>query len=231
MKRRYAIAATRETAAGHGVNLDGQPLKTPERRDFILPNAGLAAAIAAEWNREPDELSPARMRLTRLAAFAIDRVPKERAVLVAETARYAQTDLVCYRAAYPSSLAERQHQAWQPLLDWAMRRYDAPLLVTTGVIPRPQSASALHALAQAVAATDDFSLAALASATTACGSLVVGLALLEGRLDARSAFAASELEESFEIETWGEDPRQAARRRDLAQEIGAAARFLMLLRV
>jgi chaperone required for assembly of F1-ATPase len=230
MTRRYAIAAIRPAPEGHGVLLDGKPLKTAARRDFILPTAALAAAIAAEWNREGDAPRPARMRLTRLAILAIDRVAIERARIVEETARTAGTDLVCYRAAYPAALAERQQRAWQPLLDWAMRRYDAPLLVTTGVIPKRQTPASLRALARAVEATDDFSLAALAALASTCGSLVIALALLEGRLDAKAAFAASELDESFAIETWGEDPGQAARRRELAFEIRAAARFLALLR-
>jgi chaperone required for assembly of F1-ATPase len=103
-------------------------------------------------------------------------------------------------------------------------------LVTAGVIPKRQSPAALRAFARAVETRDDFSLAALASVSATCGSLIIALALLEGRLDARAAFAACELEESFEIETWGEDLGQAARRREVALEIRAAARFVALLR-
>ena len=67
-------------------------------------------------------------------------------------------------------------------------------------------------------------------ATAACGSLVIGLALIEGRRDAEEAFAASQLDESFQIEAWGEDAEQAERRRTLAADIQAAARFISLLR-
>jgi chaperone required for assembly of F1-ATPase len=229
MKRRYAIAAIRPTPEGHAVILDGKPLKTPGRRDFVVPTAVLAAAVAAEWNAQGHALRPERMRLTRLANFAIDRVPKERAIIVEHTARYAETDLVCYRAEFPAALAERQQTLWQPLLDWATRRYDTPLLIATGVIPKRQSPAALRALERAVAGADDLSLAALASVTRSSGSLVIGLALLEGRIDADAAFAACELEESFEIESWGEDDAQAARRREVALEIKAAARLLALL--
>jgi len=59
--------------------------------------------------------------------------------------------------------------------------------------------------------------------------LVIALALLEGRLDAGEAFAASQLDESFQIEGWGEDGEQRARRAALAAEIAAAARFTSLL--
>jgi len=77
---------------------------------------------------------------------------------------------------------------------------------------------------------DDFTLTALRAATAASGSLVVALALLEGRLDAQDAFAASQLDESFQIEAWGEDAEQAERRRALAADIDAAVRFVSLLR-
>jgi chaperone required for assembly of F1-ATPase len=60
--------------------------------------------------------------------------------------------------------------------------------------------------------------------------LVIGLALIEGRLDAQEAFAASQLDESFQIEGWGKDAEQAERRRALAADIEAATRFLLLLR-
>jgi len=61
--------------------------------------------------------------------------------------------------------------------------------------------------------------------------LVVALALLERRLDTGEAFAASQLDESFQIEAWGEDAEQAERRAALDAEIEAAARFISLLQV
>jgi chaperone required for assembly of F1-ATPase len=98
------------------------------------------------------------------------------------------------------------------------------------VIPKSQSAATLRAFAGAVAAQQDFALTALHVATAACGSLIVALALLEGELDAQQAFAASQLDESFQIEGWGDDPEQTERRAALATEIAAAAQFLALLR-
>ena len=75
----------------------------------------------------------------------------------------------------------------------------------------------------------ELALTALHVATAACGSLIIALALLEGRLDAGEAFAASQLDESFQIEAWGEDKEQTERRAALAAEITAAARFTLLL--
>jgi chaperone required for assembly of F1-ATPase len=97
------------------------------------------------------------------------------------------------------------------------------------VIPTRQSPAALKAFAAAVAAHDDLRLTALHALTTACGSLVIALAVLEGRLDAGAAFAVSQLDETFQIEAWGEDAEAAVRRAGLAADIEAAARFLDLL--
>jgi chaperone required for assembly of F1-ATPase len=230
MKRFYQKAKSVERSGGHGIALDGKAVKTPGRRDLLVPNGALAIAIAGEWNSQEGEIQPATMPLTRLAVTAVDRMARQRAAIVQQIANYAGTDLVCYRAEHPPALAARQQAVWQPLIDWAVLRYDAPLTITTGVIPRSQSEASLRAFAAAVAELDDFTLIALHSATAACGSLVIALALLEARIDAQEAFAASQLDETFQIEAWGEDAEQAERRRSLSAEIAAAARFISLLR-
>src|SRR2546430_914874 len=83
---------------------------------------------------------------------------------------------------------------WRLLIDWASLRYDATLAVTSGIVPAEQPPATLGAFAAIVAAQDEFRLTALHTLAAACGSLVIGLALLEGRLDAESAFAASQLD-------------------------------------
>jgi chaperone required for assembly of F1-ATPase len=229
MKRFYKKAATIPAASGYGIALDGRLVKTAGKHDLIVPSLSLAAAVAAEWEAQQGEIRRERMPLTRLAGTTIDRNPTEREAVVRQVAHYAGTDLVCYRATYPPALAARQQAVWQPLIDWAIERYSAPLMVTTGVIPTTQPVASLEAFATAVAAHDDFSLTALHAATVACGSLVIALALLEGHLDAAAAFAASQLDESFQIEAWGEDTEQAERRAAIAAEIAAAAEFMSLL--
>lgn len=229
MKRVYKSVAAYVVDGGWGVTLDGKPLRTPAKRDLTVPSEALAAAIAAEWDAQTPDIRPETMPLTRLAATALDRTATERDKIVAEIANYAGTDLVCYRAEHPPALAARQEAVWQPLLDWAAGRYDAGLAVTTGIVPVTQSPASLKAYANVVAAFDDFRLTALQAATGACGSLVIALALHERRLDAEAAFAASQLDETFQIEAWGEDAEAVKRREALAADIAAVARFLELL--
>jgi chaperone required for assembly of F1-ATPase len=170
------------------------------------------------------------MPLFRLAATTIDRTAAQRALIVSEIANYVDTDLVCYRADHPPALVARQQAVWQNLIDWATRRYGAALAVRPGVIPARQPPATLRAFEKIVAAHDDFRLTALHRLTASCGSLVIALALIEGRLDAAASFAASQLDETFQIEAWGEDADAAARRAALAADIAAAARFIALLK-
>ena len=229
MKRVYREVAIRPAGNAWGVALDSKPLRTPAKRDLLVPSEKLAAAIAAEWDAQQTDIHPHTMPLTRLAATAIDRTVEKHAEVAADVANYAGTDLVCYRADHPAALAARQQATWQPLIDWAAGRYDAGLAITAGIVPVAQSPATLKTYAGVVAALDDFRLTALQAATAACGSLVIALALLEGRLDADSAFAASQLEETFQIEAWGEDAEATQRRAALADDIAATARFLALL--
>jgi chaperone required for assembly of F1-ATPase len=229
MKRVYKEVAAQPVEGGWGIFLDARELRTPAKRELIVPSRPLAEAIAAEWDAQETDIRPQTMPLTRLAATALDHTAHQRETIVAEVANYAGTDLVCYRAEQPPALAARQHAAWQKLIDWAARRYNAGLTVTAGIVPQPQSPASLRAFSAAVAAFDDFRLTALQALTAACGSLVIALALAEGRLDADAAFAAAQLDETFQIEAWGEDAEAAKRRELLAADIAAAARFLDLL--
>jgi len=216
--------------AGFRVLLDGKAVKTPAKAEMALPSQALAEAIAAEWQAQGEEVEARSLVLTGLAWTAVDRVGPGRERVVDEIAGYGAHDLVCYHAETPADLAVRQREQWQPLLDWAARALDAPLAVTTGVVSTEQPPEALAALRRAVAARDDFELTVLSAAAGAAGSLVIGLALAAGRIDAAAAFEAAQLDESYQIERWGADPEAVRRRAAIKVDLEAAARFLALLR-
>ncbi|MGF1610023.1 MAG: ATP12 family chaperone protein [Kiloniellales bacterium] len=230
MKRFYREAVAVADGAGCRIELDRRPLHTPGRALLLLPSRRLAEAIAEEWAAQDKVIAPQSMPLMALACTATDLVAPRRAETVGELAAYGESDLICYRAEQPEALVRRQAELWQPLLDWAALAFDAPLLVTSGIVPRDQPPQALAALHRAVEAHDDLALAALAAAVRAAGSLVIGLALSHGRLDAAAAFADAELDASYQMEIWGEDHEALQRRALVKAELQAAERFLALLR-
>lgn len=232
MKRFWDTATVAPAAPGFAVLLDGRRVHLPGGPELRVRPRRLAEAIAAEWQAaggaKGGEMSFVDTPLTRLAGTAQQRVAPDPAPTVDALARYGENDLLCYRAASPEELVRRQARAWQPWLDWAALAYDAPLRVTAGVAPIRQHRDSVAALRRTVAALDVEVLAALGIAVPALGSLVLGLALATGKLDAPAAHALGVLDELFQAEQWGEDAEAATRRQAVAADIALAARFIEL---
>ena len=228
-KRFYKTAEAVETEGGHGIALDGKPVRTLAGRPLAVSGAALATAVAQEWAAQGETVDRETMPLTRLVCTALDLVPERRAEIVAEVAAYAETDLVCYRTDAPPALARRQTAAWEPLVAWAAARHGARLAITSSITPIAQAPEALEALRDAVATEDDFALAGLSMATRAFGSLVIALAMRDGRLDAEAAADASLVDERYQLERWGDDAELAARCARVARDAADAARLFHLL--
>ncbi len=228
MKRFYEHAGIAQIEDGVAVTLDGKIVKTPARRLLVLPNELIAKTVAREWAAQGEVIDADTMPLMRLAATAIDRVADNRDTVVDEIAAYGETDLVCYRAAEPAELKARQAENWQPLLDWCADHLGARLAITEGVMAAPQDSAATGALRRAVDGYDSMSLAALHVIASATGSLVIALALAEGRLDAVTSWRVSRIDESFQAEHWGIDQEALAQAGRLRVTLFAAARFLRM---
>ncbi|MEQ9042669.1 MAG: ATP12 family protein [Alphaproteobacteria bacterium] len=230
MRRFYKRVGISESEQGHAVLLDGRPVRTPAGNGLMFSSRALAEAIAAEWEAQEKEIKPHTMPLMRLASMALDHVAASREKIIAEVLNYAATDLLCYRVKEPATLAERQAEAWQPLLDWAGERYGTSLTVTEWLAAVDQPATSLAALEMAMGQLDDLRLAALWDCASLCHSLILGLALLEGEIGAERAWEISQLDESFQIERWGSDEEAERRRETLRADLLAVERFLSLRR-
>lgn len=231
MKKFYKTVAVEPREGGHAVLLDGKPMRTPAGKALLAPTRALAERIAAEWRGQGERVRPGDLPLTQVLNTALDRMTNAtiRDAAVAEIAAYAATDLVCFRAPHPPALAERQRAAWQPLLDWLAERHGAALTVTQSLAPAAQAPEALARIAAVVAQQDPLRLAALQVATGALGSVVIALALAEGRLDAEAAFRAAHLDELHQIEEWGEDAEAMARLESIRADVAVAAEFFHLI--
>ncbi len=234
MKRFWDTATIREEPQGFLILLDARPMHLPGGGLLRATTRTLAEALAAEWQQaggaKGGEMSFADTPLTRLAGTAQERIAPNPDPTVDAIARYGESDLLCYRADGPARLVARQDQAWQPWLDWVAEAHRAPLRVTTGVTHIRQHRDSVMALRRAVAALDAYALAALGVAVPALGSLVLGLAMSAGRLDADTAHRLGALDELFQEEEWGPDPESVRRRESVAADLVLAERLLVLTR-
>lgn len=209
------------------VALDGKPLRTPLGAPLVLPAPALAHVIAAEWMAAPDRFDPRHLVMTGLANVAIDRAG---AAMARTLAAYGACDLICYRADAPAALAARQAAAWDPLIDWAARRFSITLRTTAGIAHVAQPTETVARLAEALDAADRWTLAGLHPVVTITGSLVIGLALAEGAIDAAAAWQAGHVDELWQAEKWGEDADAAAARAARRAALNDGARFIALAR-
>jgi chaperone required for assembly of F1-ATPase len=209
-----------------GILLDGRPVRTPGRTPLALPTPALAEAVADEWRAVTDTVDPRAMPLTGLANAAIDRIAPAAPSFAAGLARYGESDLLYYRADGPAALVARQEAVWDPVLAWARGRYDVHFEPVPGVMHRPQPPATIARLADAVAALDSWTLAALSPLVTLTGSLLLPLAMVEGALTPDQVWTAAHVDEDWQAEQWGDDPLAADRRAHRRREFDAAVLFL-----
>ncbi len=228
-KRFYKLAAAAPKDGGWRIELDGRGARTPGKRELMLPSKQLAAEVAAEWAAQVDHIDPAAMPLTRLVNTALDGVAGRQAEVAADVVKYSLSDLLCYRAEQPEGLVARQAQLWDPVLDWAEERLNTRFVRQIGLMPVSQSPITAAAMAEALTGLDALRLAALHVMTSLTGSALLALAVLEGRLDADTAWSAAHVDEDWQIAEWGEDAEAVARRQRRSIDMQAAAKLMRLL--
>ncbi len=235
LPRRFYTEAGIGPAVGGGfaVLLDGRPVRTPAKLALAVPSDTLAEALAAEWRAQGEIIEPDTMPLTRLVNSALDGVARAHAATIAEVAKFAETDLVCYRAGEPAALVAAQAAAWDPVLAFARGALGARFVLAEGVmyVAQPESALAAvrHALeAQAEGRSGPLRLAALSVMTSLTGSVLLALAVARGAMQAADAWRAAHVDEDHQIAIWGHDAEAATRREQRWRDMEAAAKVVAM---
>ncbi|MDP1699858.1 MAG: ATP12 family protein [Aestuariivirga sp.] len=213
-----------------GIALDGRTVKTPLKAALVLPTRPLADTVAAEWDAQVDVISPHAMPLTKLANTAIDRATTEKFKIAAEILEFAGSDMVCYRAEGPAGLVQRQTTHWDPIMAWAKADLNVGFETVNTVAHRRQSPAALQALEAHINSLDPFSFVAVHNLTALTGSALLAAMVATGEISADAAWLAANVDEDWQIATWGEDDEAMARRAGRLNEFSASVKFVCLAR-
>ena len=219
-KRFWQDVSISKVGNGYSVLLDGRGVNTPAKAPLILPTLHLAEAVAAEWREQIEVVDPAAMPFTGAANAALDKVKNQFGEVAGLVSAYAETDLFCYRAEAPRELVERQQRAWDPMLNWSRDVLNAPLNITHGVMIIRQPQQSTSALQSCVNKFNPFELTALYDLVGLSGSLVAGLAVVEGHETPESVWDICQVDETWQKEQWGQD--------EIAEELtlGKRTKFL-----
>lgn len=226
-KKFYEQASIEEAENGYSIALDGKPVKTPGKQILMLPGKLSAQMLADEWNEAEEVINPLKMPATRLANTAIDGITNEMQAVMEDITRYSSSDLLCYRAANPQGLVEKQQAHWDPILDWMQSEYGATFEIGEGIafVTQPKETIAIFGSALKKYA-DPFKLASIHTFTSISGSALIALALAEEHLDQEAAWNATHVDEDWNISQWGEDFEAQERRNQRWIDFSKADKFL-----
>lgn len=213
-RRRFykEVAVRAAEPGGFEITLDGRALKTPSRNPLVFQSQRLARAVALEWDHQGVEsgpgvesgIEPASMPLMSLTATWMDVTTADPDVTTANVLRYLRTDSACYFAEKPLRiLVARQREHFLPIHDWLRDDFNVELATTDTLNKLPHPPASIARMVTLVEALDPAALTALQCATMEAKSLVMGLAVVLGRITPKEAEAASRLEEEFQMEQWG----------------------------
>lgn len=233
-KRFYKDVTVAERDNGFVILLDGKSVRTPRQTPVMLPTRATADMLAAEWAAQVDTLEPVTMPATRLVNAAIDGVATDIGAVAADIAKYAGSDLVCYRADEPPTLVAAQAAAWDPVLAWADATLGAKFHVTRSIVFVTQPRQALDAVTRAISALAQdakaaLRVAALHVATTLTGSALLALSLHARALTPDATWAAAHVDEDEQMRVWGLDADALRRRAGRQREFMAAWAMLEAL--
>ncbi|MCC6913037.1 MAG: ATPase [Rhodospirillaceae bacterium] len=223
-----SVSFAADDAGLFAVRLDGKPALTPLRTPLASKARALIEAVAAEWDAQDPHVDPETMPLTRLLATEIDRVAPQRQAVVDNLLTFIDADSICYRAAHPADLRERQRASWQTIADWLLREHDIALTSTEGLMPATQAPGTAPKMRKLLERLNDAELNGFQAAASLTNSLALAFALVHKKVTAADCFAAAFLDELYQVEKWGEDTEAHTRRQRIAGDLNAVERYLAL---
>ncbi|HCX13759.1 MAG TPA: ATPase [Rhodospirillaceae bacterium] len=230
LRRFYKVVNVINEDGALRVVLDGKPIRTPRQNILETRKQAIAEAIAKEWDSQEPFIDRETMVLTRMVTAVIDCIGSEREAIISGLMSYIDSDLLCYRAVYPTALKVKQDEAWQPVLDWLKESFGACFTVIYGIMPERQSADTVVAMKQAIDSLTDENLAAFQACASVTKSLSLSMALVHGYLDAEEVSLLAQLDERFQAEQWGEDQEEQIRRQKIDFEINRISNYINILR-
>ncbi len=152
-------------------------------------------------------------------------ISRERDEVIQKLLRFVLTDALLFWS-HNDELSKRQEKLWMPVVIWARRILKAELLTTTELDVPEENQKAVDALKIFLEKLTDKKLTALYLAALDMRSVILAMALTEGRLDAEGAYKAAWLEELWQAEKWGVDPEAESKRLEMKKELQEIEAFL-----
>ncbi|XP_044538676.1 ATP synthase mitochondrial F1 complex assembly factor 2-like [Gracilinanus agilis] len=199
-KKFYQNVSITQGESGYEINLDHRKLKTPNAKLFTVPSEALAVAVATEWDSQQDTIKFYTMHLTTLCNTSLDN-PSQRNKdqLIQASMKFLDTDTICYRVEEPETLVELQKNEWDPIIEWAEKRYDVKLGSSTNIMGPDIPAKTKDIFISHLASYNMWALQGIEFVVTQLKSLILSMGLIDRHLTVEKAVLLSRLEEEYQV--------------------------------
>uniref|UniRef100_A0A8C0X3W9 ATP synthase mitochondrial F1 complex assembly factor 2 n=1 Tax=Castor canadensis TaxID=51338 RepID=A0A8C0X3W9_CASCN len=203
-KRFYQNVSITQGEGGFEINLDHRKLKTPQAKLFTVPSEALAIAVATEWDSQQDTVKFYTMHLTTLCNTSLDNpTQRNKDQLIRAAVKFLDTDTICYRVEEPETLVELQKNEWDPIIEWAEKRYGVEIGSSTSIMGPNIPTKTREVFISHLASYNMWALQGIEFVVAQLKSVVLTLGLIDLRLTVEQAVLLSRLEEEYQIQKWG----------------------------
>ena len=206
--------------------LDKRILKTPLKRDLVLPNINLAQEIVKEWDQDSKKINTGSMIFYGLVSTSLDKIIDNKNLYINDILDYIDTDLICYRAENPKELVELQKNKWDPIILLIEKYVGTKVQVFQGISPKKQHTTIYTKLSNLINKLDIFQISALHRITNITGSIFLSLCIFKKDILKNEAFELSFLDELWQSENWGFDEETLQKRKEISMELNRSIFFL-----
>ncbi|EPZ32537.1 hypothetical protein ROZALSC1DRAFT_26775 [Rozella allomycis CSF55] len=193
-KRFWKTSVVRPNDKGlYEILLDSKPIKDQKGRPFTLKSEIMANLVSLEWNMQPQMFNPNDIILSKK-------------IMVNDLFRYLDTDTLRYFEQTDKNLVKLQESNWLPLVEWASHLLNTELEVVNGIIGLTSSLDKEIVSQRILNLTKDVNhntFAAFERAVISSKSMIVGLALVLGKISSKEAIEISLLEINYQKSRWG----------------------------
>lgn len=187
----------------HVVQLDNTPIKTALRHNLYAPNAALAQAMVQEWHSQEDQIDPHSMPITTICHTAIDNpmgVTNED--LIHAIIEIFENDMICALADEPQELVDKENELWLPIHKWFENEFGVRVHATTEMSATSQLEATKDVVRERLRAYNTWQLYGLHTAMETIKSLILTLAVVNGRCTLDEAYRLSRLELHIQCNVW-----------------------------
>ncbi len=231
MKKLYKVSSYKQVSNGFHILLDGRAVKTKSGQELLVPSVDIAERIVLEWANQGDVIDPQTMPLTQIVNTKIDHVLKNRAKMTSVILKYIDTDLLCYLASEPRELVELQKEKWGKCRSWFEGKSNYTLETTTGLVALSQPKGIHSFVSDYVSDLSDDEFTVLQIIVPLSGSLILGLAMVAGKITPQEVIDACFVEEDFkdtlyDSEKCGTDPYIGSKKQAAITDLQACEIYL-----